>query len=958
MRAVYAVFLIFIISFVIFPQEVIKEKVEIAPTVKNNKKVLGAQDHTLTIEYNWNLPERQGLVNVSFCGDWREDATRLSTGGTITESLNAPSGSYSIPCHAMINTGEECISTLKVYLDGNLVVDVQGGSDIEGSFETPYYDYFETWYSDPVSYGSNISPITIHTGKCTSTPLPYYFDDNDNMSISIVSGKEYALLAGDYNYSNLSDSVSFPIGNMPVIELDYFNPNLTTNNIDVIFQAYVNGNSKQYSVTIPPAQFSLYTYQYDDVVYHNATTSTYINFREESNTSAPSGSLTLSASIIRGSKYGVLVNPMTGDKGASLENIATSGGSLILNFEATGENPSIADTVIMHLVPSSASIAPVDIQWVIAPSPIYVTLVPDVLSPGDTANVVIKRKNIDGSTEDFPSDQEFEVSITGGCDGGELLVGDSLANYFSGVTQPVKFVASQSFTSDSIALQIRVGSNIGGGIASSIVKGKNKNAKAVSSALNKKKENYEKLLAAKIQARQKAKTADAGSCYAGEYRTNIFGTCEGGLTNNSPNILLGETKYYQARVNAGGKMQIEEVKPGSDGIPHLNGGITTDIWGNNPVTPVKSGENVGVYWEKEKPVWGTTQNLAKGLIRLIGRYWNKNNTNKFKLTAQSETGSVSIEIEIKKPNLLGNNKLANQYRNGITVYSQTYNVDDICIYWGGIYGIAPQFIKGQYVQEGVYDNKLKVVMPAYRYEPWSTEFSKRVEDLKNTSHFVVSMENNNMGDGSPVPDHQNTRYMSYETTPQSVWYFINRYTNIIQDPPPYGGNSLYGVKNSTGRLVFSNYKIPKYEYDRIRKTVYKELNILTELEDFNANQKARLRFIEYMSKNFNGGLVNRSAQSRIASSYGPLQIMYTTALDCGYPQSLTDIPENLNVLEDFFPFALKYFNSLLNVESNNQDNNWDDGYENIMKATYHDWNRYITNYDINVIKYGIQFNPQ
>jgi hypothetical protein len=754
------------------------------------------------------------------------------------------------------------------------------------------------------------------------------------MSISIVSGKEYALLAGDYNYSNLSDSVSFPIGNMPVIELDYFNPNLTSNTIYVTFQAYVNGNSKQYTVTIPPAQFSLYTYQYDDVVYHNATTSTYINFREESNTSAPSGSLTLSASIIRGSKYGVLVNPMTGDKGASLENIATSGGSLILNFEATGENPSIADTVIMHLVPSSASIAPVDIQWVIAPSPIDVTLVPDVLSPGDTANVVIKRKNIDGSTEDFPSDQEFEVSITGGCDGGELLVGDSLANYFSGVTQPVKFVASQSFTSDSIALQIRVGSNIGGGIASSIVKGKNKNAKAVSSALNKKKENYEKLLAAKIQARQKAKTADAGSCYAGEYRTNIFGTCEGGLTNNSPNILLGETKYYQARVNAGGKLQIEEVKPGSDGIPHLNGGITTDVWGSNPVTPVKSGENIGVYWEKEKPVWGTTQNLAKGLIRLIGRYWNKDNTNKIKLTAQSEAAPISIEIEVKKPSKLGSSNSTAK-----DVFGNLISIDDICITAGEENGIPPQIIKGQMLKETGFTN-------AYRYEPfvdikYQIDGKSRKELFENYSYFRVNSINLGSINMPASNIHINVWPNYYPNMPRKIANYITE--NIwmyIQKPTGKNKYRPVVVGNRSLTDILRNYYVKALEHNKT--TAYN--NSVSQLKDY------------LMSDDFPNGKLY--AQTRIVASYGMLQQTFYDAHSKNIAGFSVSNPNQPPELLNEMNYSIKaYIKRIGIVINNNGGYNWSKGFENGWEEILSNYNPFESNYVIDVINNSKLFLP-
>ncbi len=73
-----------------------------------------------------------------------------------------------------------------------------------------------------------------------------------------------------------------------------------------------------------------------------------------------------------------------------------------------------------------------------------VTISPSVVYPGDTADVVIKKKLRDGTLVDFDSTQTFEVAKLEGCIWGNLLVGDTLRSYFYDVRQPIKFVADTS----------------------------------------------------------------------------------------------------------------------------------------------------------------------------------------------------------------------------------------------------------------------------------------------------------------------------------------------------------------------------------------------------------------------------------------------------------------------------------------------------------------------------------
>jgi hypothetical protein len=89
---------------------------------------------------------------------------------------------------------------------------------------------------------------------------------------------------------------------------------------------------------------------------------------------------------------------------------------------------------------------------------LYVAFNPDTLSPGDTADVIIKLKKADGTLLDFPSDQLFEVGVIGGCEYGKILTSDNRTDlYFKDIQQPIRFIAADSIDADSAIVQLRVG---------------------------------------------------------------------------------------------------------------------------------------------------------------------------------------------------------------------------------------------------------------------------------------------------------------------------------------------------------------------------------------------------------------------------------------------------------------------------------------------------------------------
>ncbi len=89
---------------------------------------------------------------------------------------------------------------------------------------------------------------------------------------------------------------------------------------------------------------------------------------------------------------------------------------------------------------------------------IHVAFNPDTLSPGDTADVIVKLKKPDGTLLPFPPEQLFEVGVIGGCEYGKILASDGRDSlYFKDIQQPIRFIAADSIDTDSAAVQLRVG---------------------------------------------------------------------------------------------------------------------------------------------------------------------------------------------------------------------------------------------------------------------------------------------------------------------------------------------------------------------------------------------------------------------------------------------------------------------------------------------------------------------
>jgi len=279
------------------------------------------------------------------------------------------------------------------------------------------------------------------------------------------------------------------------------------------------------------------------------------------------------------------------------------------------------------------------------------------------------------------------------------------------------------------------------------------------------------------------------------------------------------------------------------------------------------------------------------------------------------------------------------------VFDNEISIDDTCIVYGGRYGIPPQLIKGQIEQEaGTYDFGGTIgsgFAPSYRYEPYSTQLaiSERQRQWERSPFFVTATA---MGSGACVPssqcppEHQHVLTYSYILFPKTLWDIVYDYSQLVIINPPSpdiseAAHRIYGSRNTNGTMNFGPYDRIQGIYDGLLNYYLESVQLpLAESAD-----SARNFLIGFMRDDFYGGFENLRAQTRIASSYGLLQMMYTTAVRIGYDRrNGQKRPEDLNVTETLMKISMDHQKILLRIglgRSVELGNNWPNGLEKSLK---------------------------
>ncbi len=729
-------------------------------------------------------------------------------------------------------------------------------------------------------------------------------------------------------------------------------------------------------------------------------------------------------SITEGAEYGTLFYFEGDDNNRIEDNSFSNLGENTYNalrYYAKGDEPEDTGKVKIHVSTTDPEMPEADVIINIIPNkdyPIRVTFIPAKLSPGDTADIFLEKRYNDypfsdpGNViyESFPSLQSFNVKIEKGSKYGTILnsEGGDTSNEFNDIMQGFKFIASDSIDVDTADINIRVSTTVDLGISAakskhSGTKGLNKNNSLKSlEKLDKQKSKSTiktriKYEAQKINKIDKEKThviVPNATAPPSSVGTPIFGIGHTKVARGAIEIMLGETKYFGVK-EKDNKYKIEEIptKFGNEPkFPADSGGWVwqkTDMWGSNPIQKV--GSKSGVYWEKRWYKSTDNTDVAfsdSGMIRLIGRFWENGKEDSFKVKLKT-IHNDSLEIKVTKPGKLLSDGQSKSYSLTKDVHDSTYSIDSICIHFGGKYGIPPQMIKGQMFTESATKNFGGNIgwgfAPSYRYEAYTVQFWDIVKNIvkADTNPFIVT--NDAMGKlGSVgVPDsseHMHVLFHHYFTTPQTVWDIIEANSSLVDVNNKittygfqYKGTSpdtlrKYQLKSGTYSIVNDTYKdylkgkkvngkrSGGYEDFVKEKYGLKVNEKLSKEQQTEANDSARIATINYLKNDYEGVI----AQTRIASSYGLLQSLYTTVLDeHNYPTSDSSRPENLNEVKIGMDYALKHLNKLFknsNTFSLETNNNWvsnyagnlsskkskfpkpDAGFEQALSVMYYMWN--------------------
>jgi hypothetical protein len=614
--------------------------------------------------------------------------------------------------------------------------------------------------------------------------------------------------------------------------------------------------------------------------------------------------------------------------------------------------------------------------------PIAVTMTPDSIAPGDTVQLSFKRKYLDGTLEDFLSTDTFELGVIHGCAAGSFLVNDMEGEYFDGVSQPVMFVAGDNLKSDSAVVKVRVGvdniiipckigvgnnkikdsntkENLSGTIHGSrmpIYTNKGITLSAGNNNLTRVKPVSKPPVSSKKEVTGEVnkpnespdKTASAYCC-GGNFYADTW-AYQNIIIKNENTIPLGGWKYYQARV-VKGKLEIDNVTPNNDSAPKItNGGIAADVWGDSPVSSVNPNETAAVYWEKSKPIPNKNQNLATGLIRLVGRYWQAGNTNKVVLTATYNSQTASLEIEVTKPLKLGKKDIIDKINcnQAEDVFGNKYSIDDSCDSKAGRSGIPPQLIKAQMFKESGFQ-------PAYRYEPW-IDLDCQINPISDQHYFGSGnkfvVTTTSMGSGASIPSNHIYFYqkIGYPTHPETIGQIIaNNFSQYW-----LSSNVCYNNKTDQPNI----YKFGGRDITSLFKGYY------------NNGEITKKNAINLTKQTLKGNTTkyNIIAQSRIIASYGPFQQTYYNAFDWNlvnyyaqnfYPEMLNEPNPGfdaylLRILRIFSKGVKNKFPQNVNFNGNN----WVNGYEGTWYNYEKTYDSGINGYEDQILNYYFTFLPQ
>jgi len=426
-------------------------------------------NHTIRVDIQWSPASLPGwIMYYDLNCDQNNYSSSSSNTGSNTFSLTSVGyENYQIQFRfGSLDPNQPTITgTYQLYYDEQLI---RSASFQAQKATYSSYAYFNTHYQSPVLTDYNFSiyaseiclgryeNIYITTSRnCIATAE--INTEQDSITLTIETGKEFVSF---YKNSQKKDTVTFMFNELSSIYLIQDSIYTGTAPTNVNIKSDWAGIIKYQQLVInPQEQFQIRVPDQPRIVYSGGVGALMIE--PYSNSICPpyiSENLRYTALIKKGSNRGLLYDYDTGISGDTLTNLTPQeDGEKYLDFITEGEILSQTDTVIVKVFTNDENIDTTEAVIIIYPNEIDLQIIPSVISPGDTARVVLKKRGENG-LEDFAADKVFNVEIVQGLEYGLIL--DSLSNdtltTFSNIPQGFKIIAKDSTGIDSIKIRIKV----------------------------------------------------------------------------------------------------------------------------------------------------------------------------------------------------------------------------------------------------------------------------------------------------------------------------------------------------------------------------------------------------------------------------------------------------------------------------------------------------------------------
>ena len=425
---------LFFVSGVLFPQTIIKEKIKVNPNTK-------------TVSYQ--PPE------FAPCGPWNTSQT-----------------DYYNPFQVIWNDNYFNIDPYQQWFNQ------QGNAYEHYSLDSNHY------YNVEITQGAAYCWIE----KDVFDPITGYYIGDEILTEPLLNIRGAELIGAGpmvISYCNIWEKFYYP----PHYYLRFDKDVPQGTEIIISIQDLTSGNPPIYYHTIVETPLITISNETDsDTLYHNSER--YITLYGDVNDSyynqycwscggALPSSVKFTLEIIEGEEFGSLFDAETEQRGISFSNIGTYWGigdlfETRFNYIADGIQPDSTHPgiVTIRCTPSDPAVNTVDISFPVGYSnysdKILVEFTKPKLQPGESTQIILRKINPNGSIEDFPSYQAFEIGMLEGCDLGKIISDNQAGNYFYFAYQPFYFIADTNAVSG--VAQIRVGLIEGGGGASKIIK--------------------------------------------------------------------------------------------------------------------------------------------------------------------------------------------------------------------------------------------------------------------------------------------------------------------------------------------------------------------------------------------------------------------------------------------------------------------------------------------------------